>query len=86
MAAHYKSSPRTRGSMSAIGKLPMKMLGKAADPRLKAKAAESRHLLGLCPQLCAENKVCLGPKGPHLQAACVELHRVYRVMQDEPRQ
>eukprot|EP00969_Alexandrium_andersonii_P155462 6873875-Alexandrium_andersonii.AAC.1 len=62
------------------------MLGKPSDPRLKAKAAETRHLLGLCPQLCAEHKACLGPTGPLLQAACVELHRVYRIMQEEPRQ
>ena len=71
--------------MSAIGRLTYPMLSSPAAPRLKAKAAETRNLLGLCPAICNENMDCLGDRKEYLVAAAIELAKVYQVMQEEPR-
>ena len=73
MRALYKPRPRARGEMSAIGKLSEAMLGPLATPRLKAKAAETRNLCPLLPQLCAEHAAILaelGPRALHLRVCC----------------
>ena len=84
--AYYASLPRNRGRMSAIGKLTSKMLGTTAQPRLKAKAAESRNLVRLLPQRCRENPDCFADTSKFLAAACTEMDSLYKVMQAEPRQ
>ena len=63
------------------------MFSKPASPKLKAKAAETRNLLGLCPAICRENYnfELLGDRKEYLLAAVDELVKVYQVMNDEPR-
>ena len=79
--AYYNSMPRARGTMSAIGKLSLKMLGHETDhPRLAAKAAETRNLMHLLPQICLESRVYLGERGNFLEAACIELDAWYNIM------
>ena len=82
---YYSEHPRGRGGMSASGRLTCPMLSKPAAPKLKAKAAETRNLLGLCPAICRENMEFLGDRKEYLVAAADELVKVYQVMQDEPR-
>ena len=85
MYAYYRTLPRARGTMSAIGKLSMKMLGEQDKPRLKAKAAETRNLIPLLVQICAENRPYLGAHGNYIEAACVELHGFYTLLRRESR-
>lgn len=83
MWAYYKAHPRPRGEMSAIGKLTMKMLGKASQPRLKAKAAETRNLIPFCAQLVVEQEAKLGGRHGMLRMATSALAAVYQVMRSE---
>jgi hypothetical protein len=85
MRSYYKTLKRPRGTMSAIGRLTLLMLGKLKEPRLKAKAAETRNIIPLLTQLCAENSGFLGEHGPYLAAACTELKRFYDTMTGSPR-
>ena len=82
---YYGEQSRSRREMNAIGRLTYPMLSKPALPKLKAKAAETRNLLPLCPLICRENMGCLGERAEYLVAAADELVKVYEVMQDEPR-
>ena len=82
MWAYYRSCDRNRGSMSAIGKLTMPMLTSIRQPRLKATAAESRHLVPLLDQLCREHPQLLAG---HLTICSSELNRFYACMEAEPR-
>eukprot|EP00969_Alexandrium_andersonii_P188025 8308540-Alexandrium_andersonii.AAC.1 len=52
MRKYYKDSVKKGTKLTEIGKLSLKMLGPMSSPRLKAKAAETRHLVDLCPALC----------------------------------
>eukprot|EP00969_Alexandrium_andersonii_P043955 1927476-Alexandrium_andersonii.AAC.1 len=61
------------------------MLGTTSVPRLKAKAAETRHLLPICPMICRENARLLGPKGALWLAASEALIGAHNVMEAEPR-
>ena len=85
MWAFYKSQGKSRSAQSAIGKLTYKMLGPADKPRSKAKAAESRHVLPLCVQLCNECEGFLGGNSAHLKQSAIELCKVYDIMYEEPR-
>ena len=85
--AYYRSmGPRQRGRASRIGRLTSKMLGPSSAPALRAKAAESRHLLDLAAQLTVEHN-SLFNHGPmkFLPRACVELQGFYKVMSASPR-
>eukprot|EP00959_Pyramimonas_sp_CCMP1952_P040963 856665-Pyramimonas_sp.AAC.1 len=53
--------------------------------RLKAKAAETRHLLPLAETLLEENAGLLGPKDRYLQFAIKELNKAHEIMNSEPR-
>ena len=88
--AFYKSEDRAsheQGKRTKIGKLTLKQLGPHAKPRLRAKAAETRHLVPLLVQLCRENPGFLGrrPKSMYLTQACSEMLQFYKVMEEEPR-
>ena len=72
--------------MSAIGNFTYAMLTSLQQPRLKAKAAESRNLVPLLPQLCEEHMACLGDRAANLTFACQALHSFYQIMNSEPRQ
>ena len=85
MYKYYQTLPKTRGSMSAIGKLSLKMLGDQQNPRLSAKAAESRNLAPLLVQLCKEYRIYLGLNGNFLEAACTELNQFYIILKSERR-
>ena len=88
MRAFYRTRPRARGEMSAIGKLTEGMLGQMATPRLKAKAAETRNLCPLLPQLCAEHPAILaelGIRALHLRVCCTEINSFYDILNTEPR-
>ncbi|CAK0792057.1 unnamed protein product [Prorocentrum cordatum] len=65
-----------------VGKITFKMFDKG---RLKAKAAESRHLLPLAPLLCRGNAHLFGQQSGLLAAAREALENVQDVMQREPR-
>ena len=86
MRVYYKTCRRARGTMSAIGRLTLKMLGSTTKPRLAAKAAETRNLVPLLAQLCGENREFLGDRAVHLIICCTELLRFYQTMEAEPRQ
>ena len=85
MHRFYKTLPRPRGKMSAIGKLSLKVLGDQNCPRSGAKAAESRNLVPLLPQLCVEYNAFLGTAGNFLQGCCVELDAWYSILKNEGR-
>ena len=85
LAVYYKSLGRSRGTMSAIGNLTLLMIGPNTNPRLKAKAAESRNLVPLLTQLCSENSDLLGEGGMHLKLCCTLLDRFYQIMREQPR-
>ena len=70
---------------SRIDRLTMKMLGTRALPRLKAKAAETRHLLPLAVKLVSEYKGQLGEHGFFIKGAVENLAAVYKVMRESPR-
>ena len=59
MRAYYRQRTAEGAQLSKIHRITMAMLGTRAKPRLKAKAAETRHLLPLalhmCPQASAED-------------------------------
>eukprot|EP00959_Pyramimonas_sp_CCMP1952_P383286 8031428-Pyramimonas_sp.AAC.1 len=54
--------------------------------RLKAKAAESRHLLPLLPMVCRENAALLADKAFLLTEACDALNDCHDIMYRERRQ
>ena len=85
MLAYYKTRPKTRGKQSAIGKLTEPMLGPVNNPRLKAKAAETRNLCPLLVELCAEHRGLLGEGALHLRICCTEINSFYDVLQRGPR-
>eukprot|EP00959_Pyramimonas_sp_CCMP1952_P167658 3504061-Pyramimonas_sp.AAC.1 len=55
--AYYIASAEyfDRGQMSQILRLSLAQLGPPHNPRLRAKAAETRQLIRLLPDLCREN-------------------------------
>ena len=88
MKAYYRSmGPRERHRASRIGRLTLKMLGTRDKPRLHAKAAETRHLLGLAVQLTREHKDHFSASLParFLARACREMKSFYDVMYVEKR-
>ena len=86
MWAFYKKNPADGNTMSTINKLTFKMLGKKQLPKLNCKAAEARHILGLCPLLFQENAdLVAGPQDRLLQQSCLALVEVYRIMREEDR-
>ena len=86
LGKYYKSLHRARGTMSAVGNLTYAMLSSVQQPRLKAKAAESRNLVPLLTQLCEEHFASLGDRAANLKCACEALHSFYQTMNSEPRQ
>eukprot|EP00969_Alexandrium_andersonii_P208772 9220568-Alexandrium_andersonii.AAC.1 len=70
MKAYYKQKRRQGVVLSEILKLTLPMLATRDKPRLKAKAAETRHLLPLARQLCVEYPAKLGLRGACLRGAC----------------
>ena len=72
--------------MNRIGRLTYKMLTDGKHARLKAKAAESRHLLDLLPVLMTEYRALFGAKGRHLEAAIRCMVGFFRIVKLEPRQ
>jgi hypothetical protein len=79
MKAFYKSQPGKKSTY--INKISFAQLGTDKRPRLKAKAAETRHLVPLAQQLATENHRFLGAKAPYLKAACDELANFYKLVQ-----
>ena len=86
LRTYYRGVRRERGRMTCIGRLSMPMLGPVANPRLKAKAAESRNLVPLLSVLCDEHPTCLGERGVFLKMCCLHLNSFYETMQVEGRQ
>ena len=91
MKAYYIQIGATKkeSTKSMIDRITIKMVKPekaSAKPRLRAKAAETRTLVGLLPQLCAESYASLGPRKQHLRDACTFLHNVYKASEKEPRQ
>ena len=81
--SYYKVQRKRLGvRQSVIHRITVKMLGKHATPSLKAKAAETRCLLRLMPDLCRESSALIPD---HLQRATGELVKVYTIMEQEPR-
>ena len=74
---YYKDARLAKRSMNRIGRLTYKMFA-AKNPRLRAKAAESRYLLDLLPSLIAENKALFGVRGRHLEYAVKHLRLFLR--------
>ncbi len=74
-----------RKNLSRIGKLTLAMLGTRKSPRLKAKAAETRHLMPLLPQLLRQFGPVFGPRAHHLTTCVDSLLRFYDVCGKEPR-
>ena len=69
MRAYYS----VRKHLTRIGRLTVHMLGPAADPRLHAKAAETRHLLGLAVTLVADHPAIFDGHNRYLAAAVGEM-------------
>ena len=59
---------------------------KAGHPRLKAKAADTRHLIPFAVQVCAENLKFLGPNAVRLVMAVDALHDAHKIIFKEPKQ
>ena len=86
MWAYYKNFPAEGNTKSSIHKLTFKMLGKKSCPKLSSKAAEARHILGLCSMLFRENEDLLaGPQDELLRQSCLALNEMYRIMREEDR-
>ena len=85
LTLYYQDHERSRGTMSAIGRLTLPMLGSMKVPHLKSKAAECRNLVPLTVMLCAENPGLGGDGAFHLRTCCRELDSFYAVMKAEPR-
>ena len=76
----------SRKTLSRIGKLTLNMLGSRKHPRLKAKAAETRHLMPFLPQMLRQFGALLGPRAHHLTKCLDGLLKFYDVCAKEPRQ
>jgi hypothetical protein len=76
--AFYKSQPGRKATY--INRISYAQLGTQKKPRLKAKAAETRHLVPLVKQLAAESHRFLGQKAAYLKAACDELSNFYNLV------
>lgn len=85
MWAYYKTQKRNRATMSQIRKLTLPMLGNLRQPRLRAKAAETRNLVPLCVSLCQESFQCLGKNKGLIKLCAESLRDVYETMDQEPR-
>ena len=85
MKKFYKERPRDRGTKTEIGKMTMAMLGTRKSPRLKAKAAETRNLLELMPQLVRQFPWCFGTKFDMISRSVDSLLQVYQVMRSSRR-
>ena len=81
MRAYYS----VRKHLTRIGRLTVHMLGPASDPRLHAKAAETRHLLGLAVTLVADHPAIFDGHNRYLAAAVGEMSGFFRVMRNSPR-
>ena len=86
LAKYYGSLDRSRGTMSAIGRLQESMLGPMKIPKLASKAAECRNLVPLMVELCNESYDFLGDNKFQLKVCAQSLHRFYQVMKLEPRE
>ena len=73
-------------NLSKIDKLSLNMLGPAKKPRLRAKAAESRHLFPLLPELLRTHGVLFGARSGHLKRSVDGLMEFYKTIANEPRQ
>ena len=81
----YTKECKQSKKISRIHRLTLAMLSSRAVPRLKAKAAETRHLLPLAVKLTKEFPNKLGPKGFFLTGVIDKLNDIYLLMQAEPR-
>ncbi len=61
------------------------MLGPRTNPRLKAKAAETRHLVPLLPDLIRQYNALFGPKSGYLLRCVEALLKFYDICSKEPR-
>ena len=97
MKTYYLNTTRERGRMTEVGRLTLPMLSMGtkkkkdgtstkSHPRLKAKAAETRHLLPMLSQIIAENPGKMGAGAVHLTICVREMNLFYRTMHDSPRQ
>ncbi len=71
--------------MSRIGKITIAMLGSVRAPRLKAKAAETRHLFPLMKELLAQYGFLFGVRSRHLVSTVNGILDFYAVCSSEPR-
>ena len=84
---HYKqmqaSDPTWRTKASQVWSLTIKMIGKESNPVLKAKAAESRHLLDFAVGLVEQHQAALEPDVARFMLAsgraAMEVNRIIRV-------
>eukprot|EP00969_Alexandrium_andersonii_P034139 1492994-Alexandrium_andersonii.AAC.1 len=81
MRVYYRANPQ----LTRIHRLTLKMLSARGKPRLKAKAAETRHLLPLAQALCAKYPSRLGERGALLRGAVDRVAKFLEVMRREPR-
>ena len=74
-----------RGQMSQIFKISLKMLGPRDNPRLHAKAAETRQLVGLLPELRKEHPQFFTGLALFLPHCCTQLKRFQDIVALNPR-
>ena len=84
LKAFYKGLGPAGREKSKIDKITYKMFQPAGKvtkySRLRAKAAETRHLVPLLPMWCQENYQFLGPRKVHLFRTCTHLNDVYSAL------
>ena len=86
MKVFYQNRPRDRGTKTVIGKLTLSMLGTKKSPKLKAKAAETRNILEILPELLEDYKHIFGRMHDMLSRSVNSLIEVYQIMRRERRQ
>ena len=84
LAKYYKDHERARGTMSAIGRLTLPMLGTLKTPCLRSKAAECRNLVPLAADLVEKHHLG-ADKHVNLLSCSRSLVAFYSVMKDSAR-
>ena len=83
--AFYVIQSLSKKNISQINKITLPMLGTSRCPRLKAKAAESRHIFPLMKDLVLQFRHLFGAKAGELALAVDGLLSFYDICASEPR-
>ena len=85
LRAFYKHQPRFKNKFTRLDHLKWHQIEGGNYPRLQAKAAQTRHLVPLLVQLCAENPTIFKDDERFLSSASQALHAFHKCVDSSPR-